>query len=109
MITKFKLYEEMNNGDPQIGDYAIIYKNNCFNIDYFDGEIQKFYKFVNNNIGIIINITDNYIRIKYQNIPENILIFFDENLTLNAEKKVVIYAGTKNNLEMKLSAKNFNL
>ena len=44
MITKFKFYEAVNQGEPEVGDYIIA------NIDDFGGNIEKI---INNNIGIL--------------------------------------------------------
>ncbi len=45
MITKFKLYEQLNINEPQIGDYVL-----C---DEVDSEIIRV-DFIRNNIGKIV-------------------------------------------------------
>lgn len=74
MITKFKIFESINEGRPQIGDYVI-----CDVSEQYSSSDKLFFAtieaidFISKNIGYIWKIPDhqNYL-VKYFNIPEDL-------------------------------------
>jgi hypothetical protein len=72
MITKFKIFESINEGIPKIGDYVII--NNHEDDFYSD----KALNFLNNSIGYIFKNAGKYsFLVKYFDIPEyDIKVYF---------------------------------
>jgi len=108
MITKFKIYESINDGEPEIGDYVI-----C------DPDFRNLFNFINNNIGQIINYpstTDKYV-IKYENVPESIYSFFDVNISLSGHTykryfqrdEIIYWSKNKEDLEHLIQSKKYNL
>lgn len=72
MITKFKLFESVNDGTPGVGDYVIINENS----DTYSADALKF---INNSIGHIWKSPDNssnYFLVKYNDIPKDVLFYF---------------------------------
>ena len=76
MITKFKIYENINEGEPKIGDYVI-----CTTINNKTPELLHF---LSNNIGKYIQVSK-YISFPYQiqfyNIPKSMKFYFGHNPT----------------------------
>jgi len=54
MITKFKIYDSINQGEPEKGDYVIVNQND--DDHYFDDDTTNS---LNNNIHRLINIIYN--------------------------------------------------
>ena len=48
MITKFKLFESVNDGEPELGDYVICHETS----EEYDDAVE----YINNNIGKIIYV-----------------------------------------------------
>ena len=65
MITKFKIYESINVGDPEECDYVIA-------VDNGPNSIESLIEFFENNIGIIKNIGDECSDVTYKEL-RNIL------------------------------------
>ena len=106
-MKHLKIYEELNNTKPKIGDYVI-----CK--DY----LTEVYNFVLNNIGQIIDIVSNYhgdqYVIKFENIPENIKNWFynynnDRNTRSYDENEILYFSNNKEDLEIILQTKKYNL
>lgn len=71
MIVKFKLFEELNESSPKIGDYVIIEK------EFDDFEDKNNIIFINSSIGYIWKSPGASTHIvKYYNIPDNIKQYF---------------------------------
>lgn len=74
MITNFKLFESMNEGEPEIGDWVICEEE--------DGGIDDVSLFTSTNIGKYVKLeselTYNYL-IHYENVPKNLEQFFSFN------------------------------
>jgi hypothetical protein len=110
MIINFKIFENLNN--ISVGDYVLINSN--------DSNIYL-KKFINNNIGKVFHImkfTENVIRLKivYENIPSKLDSMFQSSIIKNDGKyrqynidDVVLHAKTKEELELKMKAKKYNI
>ena len=119
MITKFKIYEEINKGWPEIGDYVIS------NLEItVDPEMKK----LNNLIGQIYNTADKLEKTDYNfyvkyTIPYDLSIDkyifsqfgtfinknnLDYNINL-ASREILYWSKDKEELEMCLDTKIFNL
>jgi hypothetical protein len=106
MITKFKIFENINEGRPEIDDYVLLkyatYHNDMTN-------------FLNNNIGKIIFIDDNFCIIEYYNVPDLINHRFDYNKINNTYKKtfktrfISYWSKNREDLEDILMANKYNL
>jgi len=120
MITKFKIFEDLQ---PKIeaGNYVLMNSVSMY---------DSVRKFINNNIGQIIELGPDSIRVKYDNMPKNIMNIHLRAIgqpTWNREPngdfssvristikifdidQVVEFAKTKEELELKLAAKKYNL
>jgi hypothetical protein len=72
MIVKFKLFEELNETPPKVGDYVIVEEEDE---DVF-GDID-YINFINSSIGYIFKSPGKSIHlVKYYNIPDNIKKYF---------------------------------
>ena len=102
MITKFKIYELMNEistGEPEIGDYVII--NWGYTIDFND--VQKLRDHIENNIGKIIDYGFATYYVKYKNLPR-------ENKIIQISKDYIKHwSKNKEELELILATKKYNL
>ena len=117
MITHFKLFESENKF-PEFLDYV-----SCDISDYTAN--RYLIEFISSNIGQISKIQESktynknqmlyYVR--YQNIPENIYTYFDKKgRTFDTEgnrlfilSNIKEFGKTKEEVEMKISAKKYNL
>jgi len=100
-IKKF----EQNIDLPERGDYVLMNSYGISEVEYF----------VTHNYGVYLNAyidkltKDPKIRVRYENIPGNIALFFhDDTITFDMEL-LVAYGKTIEELEMKLKANKFNL
>jgi len=110
-----KEFENISNDDIKVGDYVLI------NINYNSTVVgsKEFMKFINNNIGKVIEIFSpnklyNNITIEYNNVPERIrkIWFIEENgkIIKNVRyNRIVEHGKTIEELELKLQANKFNL
>ena len=115
MITKFKIYEAINVGNLEIGDYVI-----CREKLYGDVIIQNF---INNNIGKFVKkqsehtLADNCYGIEYDNVPEDLLDNFDLDWRENPRKpirwmkrkEIKKWSKNKEDLEHLVTANKYNL
>ena len=110
MITKFKIYEEINLNEPEVGDYIIAESND------FLTDINEFTK---NRIGILYNIfkplyaDDLSYTIIYDNIPKELdfyvfKVYDDEAISMNRED-IKYWSKNKEDLEKILIANKFNI
>lgn len=108
MITKFKLFEELNEGEPKLGDYVICCEQESGD-DVFDN-------FLLQNIGqIIARNNGNYdYGIKYNDVPKEVLFYFGSQgkhkLVRPMTKDEIIYwSENKEDLEPYIQSKKYNL
>ena len=114
MITKFKLYEELNVGEPEVGDYIISDIKINGEMIRLNNLIGKYSKFINNHH------KDDYNYIVYYTIPDNFLI--NDNIlkrhgSLNGNRykinlsrsEIEYWSKDKEDLEDVLATKDFNL
>ena len=109
-----KKFENIENTTPEVGDCVLI------NIDtiIIKGKIRDF---VNNTIGEIIDIRlkiedefDNEslgdLRVKYSNVPKDIQSwFFNGNIRTFNINQMIEFGKTKEELELKIMSKKYNL
>jgi len=111
-----KTYENIKyRYEPKIGDYVVCHEKLLdVNNNPMCGDI---YDFTSNNIGEISfgrhenddGITYDY-RVKYDNIPESLLINFGEYYDRPMDRnEIVAWSDNKEDLEEFLSAKKYNL
>jgi hypothetical protein len=102
MIIKFKIFE--NNNKPQIGYYAIMTSKTS------DKDLLTF---LENNIVQIIYISEISVIAKYEYIPQYILEKFKNifpNLIRTCDRSLIIdYSKNKEELEIKINTKKFNI
>ena len=127
MITEFKIYEQssyslkrvfekikINKEIPKVGDY-ILMQINTKDLLYSD-ELNNF---INNTYGVVYKIYDDNknIRVLYKNIPERCIPWFAAGHMGEETTKTRIFsidninefAKTKEELDLKLSMKKFNI
>ena len=101
MITKFKIYENINQ--PQIGDYVI-----CKD-DYYD----KLNEYLSKNIGEIIgkNKITNIYFVKFDEMPQiiNKFYFNSDNERGFIQKDIIYWNKDKSELEVTLNSKKYNI
>jgi len=108
MITNFKLYEKLNDGVPEVGDYVI-----CGG-KFLIGSHKLFRNAVINNIGKIINYDSTYkytINYNYKfggNINYYTNLEGDNNYYTNSED-ILYWSKDKKELEQILQANKFNI
>ena len=111
MITNFKLYEKLNDGDPDVGDYVI-----CS-----DSKFNNENEFIKDKIGRIIKIDDNTNKtfpytifpytITYDNIPNLLMNYEIDNIRaiILSRKNIQYWSKDKKELEQILQANKFNI
>ncbi len=101
MITKFKMFENINESEPKIGDYVICKTRNP--------EKTAFKEYVDNNIGRIMNEfkDDSYF---YGKDIKNYIVRFTNPTTYTFNKDQILY-WSKNKEDMKdiQQANKYNL
>lgn len=108
MITKFRLFENKEDNEdnpPMVDDYVL-----CDIRPYTTDE--EFIDFIDNNIGKIINFdNDSHYLVKYYDIPKKLddWYFGIGGVRHLGEEDIVLYAPTKEKLEIKIKANKFNL
>lgn len=110
-IKNFKIYEKIRV--PEVGDFVLIHIK-VEELPYSD-ELNNF---INNTYGIVYKIYDNKnIRVLYKNIPERCIPWFAADYMGEETTKTRIFsidninefAKTKEELDLKLSMKKFNI
>jgi len=100
-IKKFESTQDL----PEVGDYVLM--------NSYDTNVLV--DFINNNYGIFINsYVDKLsvkpkIRVRYENIPGSIDLFFHDGTRTFDLDLLVAYGKTIEELELRLKAKKFNL
>ena len=110
MITKFKLYEKLDTGYPQLYDYVICYEKTN---SYVSGNYLN--DFLLNNIGKITLIEDRNsipFMVEYENIPSELDIWFHD-IKLNCRgmrrSEIIHWSKNKEELEIFIQSNKYNL
>lgn len=104
MITKFKIFESLN--EPEIGDYMIF-----TNLDFSENE--EVVPYLESHIGKLIGIKKNEPKylVLFEDLPDD--IFYDVTDIKNTinfySYEILAWSKDKGELETKLVAKKFNL
>ena len=109
MITKFKIYEAVNE-TPKVGDYVLINANkNLFSVK--DPDVKDYLEFIGNSVGKITNVNDvhNNVAVKYQDIPNHIKYIFNVNTVLYPPSHIEFIAKNPEEVELQIKAKKYNL
>ena len=113
MITKFKIYEAINQGKPKVGDYVIL--------NYSETNTNDIKKslFIDNSVGKIFRKEEEFFYVRYYNIPEEILKDFKYsdysdgirvgNSVFIHTDDILYWSEDKEELEVILTAKKYNL
>jgi hypothetical protein len=108
MITNFKVFETLNENDPQVGDYVIAECNG--NISN-----KKLIDFVNNTIGkLIINDYDHLLKsfeyiVKYDYVPKDLKEYYFNVTGSKAFYKLKYWSPDKNDLLTIIEQTKYNL
>ena len=107
MITKFKIFESYDEGEPKLGDFII-------------ANIDDPVDFIKYNLGRIWKVTStDLFLVKYENIPEEIKKYFsysdyvkslmDGNSILVSKNQILHWAENERDLEHITQSKKYNL
>jgi hypothetical protein len=106
MITNFKIFENIDEGEPEISDYVI-----CDESDYSSD--PKIKEYVKNHIGQFIEINGQYPRmsaykymIYYPDVDDSIL---NGNKREMSKEQIIRWSKNKEDLEQYIFAKKYNL
>jgi len=104
MITQFKMFESINMGKPEVGDY-VIYQDST--------KVKEIQDFVNSEIGIITHkfksVVNRDYDVKYDNIPISISFCFPKNNREMKLDEIEYWSKDKTELEAILASKKYNL
>lgn len=108
MITKFKVYESINQDELMSGCYVIVQSSN------YKEELRDFIK---NNIGYLKKISiyagdrtrTKQCHVEYENIPHEIIDFFEDNIRIFTSENIKYWSENKEELEKILAANKFNI
>lgn len=114
MITRFKIFENINDGEPKVGDFVIIKTKDLPQLYNFYGD------FIKTSIGRIWKIHSvNFFLIKYENIPKEIKDYFSYsdyskglnigNSILVHKRDIIYWSKNKEDLDYIIDAKKFNI
>lgn len=103
-----KTFEINNNNKISIGDFVLMNYKPSHKL------LINLSEFINNTIGVVINVSDDRIYVKYYNIPIKLKHFFKkinniEDVMSMYYSDIIDFANTKEELEFKISAKKYNL
>ena len=110
MITKFKLYESINEDEPKVGDY--VFCNTEFNLDLN--------LYLDNNIGKITAIDSDYnslepYLVNFSNFPEYLSVYkngendkYPDDIPFSRDE-IINYSNNKEYLEKTIIANKFNI
>lgn len=111
-MKHLRIYEEFTTNDIHVGDYVIMNYNGSkhFGSYYTENDIE-FENFINNNIGIVVNVNKAFdnIKIEYDNISRNISYKFYKN-TIMINPMFVKYVGkTPEDIKLQIKMKKYNI
>lgn len=100
------LYEDFSNLDIEFGDYAIFYYDELSQYAYHAKLNSTLKDYINNNICLVINVSNNenlWIEVLYDDLP------YHSNKILLTKNNIVKYSKNKEDLEIYLSEKKYNI
>jgi hypothetical protein len=99
-----KTYEK-NIDNPQVGDYVIVHVD--LKIYEFKDIVNNF---INNNVGKIVHENEFEVKVTYDNAPPELKTWFghDGTRTFSVDR-IVDFDKSKEKLELRLIAKNYNI
>lgn len=71
--------------------------------------ISEVQDFISKNIGTVLNIIEGKIRVRYDNIPGNIDLFFHDNTRIFDIEMIITFGKTIEELEMRKITKKYNI
>jgi hypothetical protein len=103
-----KNFEINNNKTISIGNYVLMNYKPSHKL------LINLSEFINNTIGVVINVSDDRIYVKYYNIPIKLKHFFkkinnNEDVMSLYYNDIIYFANTKEELEFKISTNKYNL
>lgn len=107
-MKHLKKFEIISN-NISIGDYVLVkyrtIKDNAL--------LKQLSNFINNTIGIVVKINDSDIYVKFENIPNNLILFFShtnfESTKCILKYNIIDFSKTKEDLELKIQTQKFNI
>ena len=112
-MKHIRIYEEFTTNDIQVGDYVLLKYTDNFLVSHYTNEQEKKYKeFLNNNIGVVVNVNNvhNNIKIKYHDISFFIKHMFANDDTTMVNPKFVKYIGkTPEDIKIQVDSEKYNL
>ena len=118
-MKHLKIYEEYDESDIKIGYYVVLNIVDTFFIGLSSMRRMRAKEYLNNTIGEIVNIFENYsgniqIEVKYNNYPYDISDIFSSDKTIIAHKSDIIdISESKNDLvdryNLRQEANKFNI
>jgi len=114
-----KTFEELNIGNPKVGDYVLMKSKNHPNsiasfIDNSIGQLKKIDSYKGINRGGVYYGNDDEVTtygytVEYENIPYKIKYFFTESTRIFDDTQLVGFSKNKEDIEVLLNAKKYNL
>ena len=119
MITQFKIFENVNHGEPEVGDYVICHshmdffyevndftKTNIGEIIKIDSQVDKYKYEYDDNIDVIYMV-------KYENVPKTLdfLVFkdYDCDSFVMYKDDIKYWSKNKEELEKVIEAEKYNI
>jgi hypothetical protein len=108
MITQFKIYEVLNQGEPKVGDWI------CGLEDTYYSNDKELINYVNNHVGQLIKIDDSArFWVKYDDDLESgkkiSTILGEDKLWWFTREQIKVWSELKKELEIYITAKRYNL
>lgn len=112
-MKHLRLYEEFTTNDIQVGDYVLLNYTDNFLVSAYNSEQEKKYKeFLNNTIGVVVNVNKvhNNIKVKYHDISFFIRHMFANDGTTMFNPNFVKYVGkTPEDIKIQVEAEKYNI
>ena len=111
MITKFILFETVNIGKPEIGDFVVVKETHREELP------EDLNNFLDNNIGELVFISDVYHKmwfyVKYNNIPKTLETWFENDVEVDTRDftidEIIYWSEKKEDLKAFIKGKQFDL
>ena len=103
---------ESINSSLQVGDWVIASLTSQrapFTTYPNDPQLIDFLNSTPGQITTIVRKNEEYIKVRYDNIPDIINDRFTNNLRTCVDEQIVLHAKTKEELELKLASNKYNL
>lgn len=108
-MKHLKIFESYNQL-PDIGDYVYIH------INFYNYLFDDISDFLNNNVSKVVDYHTNSstgevdgVYLKFENIPEDLVIYFDYNIKLFKIEYIFSYGKTIEDAKMKKDTNKYNL